>query len=627
MVVTRYRTLPKGTEKVDTDKFYTGDYPFTERIRSVMDNSIPANDQCSVQLNDLPSENIAWYHFILRPLQNNVDVQKDISDIDLDNAIKAFTRMIAICEPKVICFCGQVLLDMVESAFAKFNPSESLAELARRSGFSYFVIYNPNSFGLENDLSARGWFTNLISKNHDIHGKSKYKFISQAFDRAIENDDYTGLISVINEFKNEVKYKSDLEETTAPEKASSENRIKQSIEARRKRSEKLQNSAKNYWAQYTERSQELFEGTPVKVWPYIGNEYFSSEVKILSLGASHYKKARSDGSRPDLTPDSTIDVFLGSYQWNGWQFRNGTFAESVAYTAIPPYCRCYRKVASLISGDRSGASDFVNDHIAFMNYFQCVVGSAPKEFEENTWVTQEDYKDAERALFEGALPKLTPDIVIVWGPSIFKHIQGSNRKLTRAEYGNGNLWEYRLDLPNGTSKDILFFVINHPSSFGWDKHEAKAHWDVIRQHYPQIESICVHHPASTLVYDLYKKMRGKYKGLFLHFFSDCSYTMGLFPFENGVANGKSPRCMFAELVMNQDLEASIRFNTKDFKEDTCRKILEHPTWGVSKEVLESSFDGKFTLATFPADTPMEILEAKVQELAEKMLSYRQAVAW
>jgi len=627
MVVTQHRTLPVGAENVDTDKFYTGDYPFTEKIRSVMDNSIPTNEQSSVQANELPSENIALYHFILRPLQNKADPQKEINDIDLEKAVMALTSMASFCEPRVICFCGQALLNMVESAFAKYSPLESLAELAKRLGFSYFVIYNPNAFGLEKDMSSRGWFTNLLSKNYDTHGKAKYKLISQAFDKALENDDYAGLIRVINEFQNEVQYKADIEEPTTQEKAPSEDRIKQSIEARRKRSEKLQNSAKNYWSQYIDRSQELFADTPVKVWPYIGNDYFSSEVKILSLGASHYKKARADGSRPDLTPESTIDVFLGSYQWNGWQFRNGSFAESITYTAIPPYCRCYRKVASMISGNKSGAADFINDHIAFMNYFQCVVGTAPKEFYNNTWVTQEDFKDAERALFEGALPKLLPDIVIVWGTSIFRLIQGTGRVLAPVEYGNGYLWEYKFKSSEGTTKSTLFFVIKHPSYVGWNKQEAQEHWDVVKQHYPQIHSICEHHPASHLAFDIYTKMKAKYKGLFLHFFSDCSYSAALFPIENGIANGKSPRGMFAEIVMSQNMEASIRFNTKDFKEDTCRKILEHPIWEISPEVLENCIDGKFTLATFPAGTSMEILEAEMEKIAGKMLSYRQAVAW
>lgn len=630
LVVTPYCFLPEGADEVDADKFYAGDYPLKETVRSAMDNSTPAGEQDSFILKTPFREDVALYHFVLRPMKSRIDTKKEVKEVDLEFAVKALLKMILFCEPTTVCFCGYSLLRMVEAAFLEYSTI-NFAEFARRMPFSYTFIAEPVLFGLDNDMSSRGWFTNLLLENGDLHGKSKYKLISQAFDKAVENDDYTGLLNVISEFQKEISYKAEPEDVAIVEKTTSEDRIKLNIEARRKRSEKLQNTAKNYWNQYFDRSRDLFEGTPVKVWPYIGNEYFSSDVKILSLGESHYKKARSDGSKPDLNSDSTIDVFLGSYQWNGWEFRNGSFAESIKYTAIPPYCRCYRKVASMISGAKSGDADFVNDHIAFMNYFQCVVGDKPREnFEDNGWVKEEDERIADKSLFDGALPILLPDIVIVWGHRLFRYIQKVGRSLTPVENGNDNLLKYTLELSDGTKKEILFLVTPHPSSYGkggWDNDGTQNLWSLVTTRFPQIESICKHHPALPNVKELYKKMRAKYKGLFVHVFSESSYGMWLFPFENGVANGKSPRCMFAELVMSENMETSIHFNSRDFNEETCRKILEHPTWGISAEALDSCTDGKFTLATFPAGTPLGTLEAEMTKVAEKMQNYRQAVAW
>lgn len=472
----------------------------------------------------------------------------------------------------------------------------------------------------------------VISALAGVHGKEKYKLLSEAFDKAISANDNQYLVALVREFQKEVESGMD-DKSRTPRNLSDEQlavRRDINIKAREERTKKQKESRTSvcvdFWNRYTNRSYELFDGSPVRLYPYIGNKYFSSPVKVLWLGESHYKKAKSDGSKPDLNWDTSIDVFLGSYQWNNWQFRNDSFAESIKYIDVPGYCRCYRKVAAMMSGCYISDADYVCDNISFYNYFQCAVGDGWKQF-RNDWVTEEERKIAGEAFFDGVLPRLQPDIVIVWGERL-----GSSLRSFRAPDGVvdeklaslGSFYSYK-----SGDKDILFFQIPHPSSFGkggFQKDPCQKKWGAVKDVYPALNDVIGRNQERIdTVVKLFKDAQntpGFTKDVFNHFFSECSYLCRLFPIENGVANGLSDKVMLLELIFDDNMNGKIRFCTKDYKEETARSVLSHPAWQLSGDVLETSDNGRFTLQEFPSGTSKEMILQNLLGYMQKMKDCR-----
>lgn len=476
---------------------------------------------------------------------------------------------------------------------------------------------------------------NRISASTDIHGLEKYKLLSQAFNEAISSNDVQLLVELVHEFQKEVDF--GIDEKSRPSRNLSEAQLAVrrdiNIKAREERTKKQKESRTSvcvdFWKRYTNRSFELFDGSPVRLFPYIGNKYFSSPVKVLWLGESHYKKAKSDGSKPDLGWDTSIDVFLGSYQWNNWQFRNDSFAESIKYIDVPSYCRCYRKVAAMMSGCYISDADYVCDNIAFYNYFQCAVGDGWKQFRDD-WVTEEERKIAGEALFDGVLPKLQPDIVIVWGERL-----GSSLRKFRTPDGvvdarlksQGSFYSYK-----SGGKDILFFQIPHPSSFGkggFQKDPCQEKWGIVKEVYPALEDVIARNLERVGIVEKLCKDIGNTPGfdrnVFNHFFSECSYLCRLFPIENGVANGSSDKVMLLELIFDDNMNGKIRFCTKDYKEETARSVLSHSAWMLTEDVLESSDNGRFTLQEFPCGTSIETFMNSLLGYMQKMKDCRNSI--
>lgn len=466
----------------------------------------------------------------------------------------------------------------------------------------------------------------------DIHGKKKYKQLSTAFDKAILANDLPQILSLIREFQKEVdldfEEKSHMPRNLSEEQLAVRRNI--NIKAREERTKKQKESrtsiCEDFWNRYTNRSDKLFRDSPVRLYPYIGNKYLSSPIKVLWLGESHYKKAKSDGSRPDLNREATIDVFLGSYQWNNWQFRNGSFTESVKYIDVPGYCRCYRKVAAMMTGCYISDADYICDNIAFYNYLQCPVGESYKQFRSD-WVTEEDYKIAGEAFFDSILPKLQPDIVIVWGKrlgSMLKDFRIPDGLVNEGLTSLDSFYSYKCG-----NKNILFFQIPHPSSFGkggFQKDPCQEKWNAVQNAYPALNNVTNRNQTRVdTIEKIYREVMarpGFTRDVFNHFFSECSYLCRLFPIVNGVAKDTSNKVMLLELIFDDNMKGKIRFCTKDYKEETARLILSHPTWQLSDETLEIADNGRFTLQEFPSGTSMETVIQSLLGFMQKMKDCR-----
>ncbi len=620
------RILPCISTFEDATKFYAGECPMTEKERDSIDmasrierkqGAVYETILKMLQDNGLTYDDVMVHRFLLRPIttQNN---PFELPQLDYQRSAEAFREIVIRAQPQKIVFCGDHLDDLVESTYTR-QYNQSFKDFASKNGIEVKGVSNQSDWNL----------TNFIANTSNVHGKAKYKLLSQAFDVAIDNDDKARIIALIREFQKEVLFKSPGNEPEDNTSESSEEKraIRKQItdKAREQRNENRQKarSENEYWNKYNERALNLCKGHPEHyLLPYIGNNYLNAPIRILSLGESHYKKAKTDGSRPDLANDTTIDVFLGSYQWNSWDFRNDTFSESIKYIAVPNYCRCYRKVASMITGMDQADSDFVYDNIAFANFFQCAVSDAWRDIKKGDWVTQVDVDEANHNLFNVTLPKLKPHLVIVWG----KRLRDCMKKegiIGSPIKDHDEFFKYE-GFP-----DTLFLQIPHPSSFGkggWGKHVLNS-WELVKKMYPKIATLAKPHPASEEVKKIYGQLKNTFGGLFQYFFSDCSTVVRLFPIENGVANGKSPKVMYLEASFDKQMNAKIRFYTKDYKTDSAKEILSHACWNLPQNICDNSENGKILLASLKTGTPLDTTVLKFIDIAQRMITYRDAVKW
>lgn len=94
--------------------------------------------------------------------------------------------------------------------------------------------------------------------------------------------------------------------------------------------------------------------------------------------------------------------------------------------------------------------------IGFYNYVQFPI-TGPR-----TAPTEQEFRDSEAA-FWNVLVELQPDLIIVWGQRLYKHLPGCGHQAQDVTIGDGKsieTWEYTLS--NGHTVRVL--PINHPSS-------------------------------------------------------------------------------------------------------------------------------------------------------------------
>lgn len=191
-------------------------------------------------------------------------------------------------------------------------------------------------------------------------------------------------------------------------------------------------------------SEKNKEKRKYRTLPWVGQNYelgdYSNGKRVLVLGESHYCS-----SLDDFVPEITINVIKDLLDPN---------SEHEAYK------NTYTKFAKAYSGifGKLEDSDKVRiwHSLAFYNYVQFPI-TGPR-----TAPTEQEFRDSEDAFWD-VLEYLQPDLIIVWGQRLYKHLPNCGRQGQDVPAGDGKsieTWEYTL--LNGHTIRVL--PINHPSS-------------------------------------------------------------------------------------------------------------------------------------------------------------------
>jgi len=141
--------------------------------------------------------------------------------------------------------------------------------------------------------------------------------------------------------------------------------------------------------------EKLIKSETIKFLPYIGENYFNSNQKILVLGESHYGSQKMN-SYPMWTRDVIEKEYL----------------QDLAKGIKNSWIKCFRTTAEILTGKEYSCSDYIWKDIAFYNFFQETVGdSNPRD---KKYITAELIEKSRMAL-KDVLEILNPDVVVVWG--------------------------------------------------------------------------------------------------------------------------------------------------------------------------------------------------------------------
>ncbi len=390
------------------------------------------------------------------------------------------------------------------------------------------------------------------------------------------------------------------------------------------------------------------EKSPINFFPIIGKDYFKAPVRILVLGHSHYsseeKREKYDRELHDITFDSLIGGFMQRrYARNYGSFHEMRKGDKFSKTfqeiewlknnpgeRIAGYWKDYRKMGNIICNqpDRNHDCDYVWDNISFYNYFQKIVGNKPRDYK---WLNKDKpnfKKTAELAFFgledgvykrkcESVMGRLAPQIVIVWG-DIVKDDLPKPDGFVRKELSDIECFSYK------AYPETTFFPMNHPASSKWNSVSSAIcqRFYKLREFFPIENLVQTHSSVLPRVIDLAKEMR-PYTALFDCYHSEISYVCRLYEIVNGIANDSADRSMYLDAYFKEDGCVDIRFYTQDFKSSTAKGILKSQEFSVSDDVFETEHEGRYTLATFPADSSIFAIADCLRVFMEKMKAWRE----
>lgn len=218
--------------------------------------------------------------------------------------------------------------------------------------------------------------------------------------------------------------------------------------------------------------QKLSLAKYINFLPYLGAGYAQATPKILILGHSHY--ANCDGTPEQLAlwdgaPNRTREVILDDYL--------GTLAASGGKTHPHSWVRCYRKMATVLTGKPYHDSDYIWEQIAFSNFFQKHIGISPND---RQFCTNELLDLSRKAFFEN-LEILKPEYVVVWGSELVYYClpQQGFIGITHNENPEGSPDElpwigYYKDFPK-----IIFWWMKHPSAPSFSYNAEYENWKVV----------------------------------------------------------------------------------------------------------------------------------------------------
>lgn len=356
----------------------------------------------------------------------------------------------------------------------------------------------------------------------------------------------------------------------------------------------------------------MWENTNVNYYPYVGSKYNEAAVKILVLGESHYYAPR-EGFDPNNYSALTIETVKGDYGCVGWKLKTNSFFEfpKESRFVVYSYINNYRKTANLISGVDIYTCDYVWEQLAFYNFFQRVMGSTPTNHSYFNKDPKGFISQARIALLD-VLDRLKPDIVLIWGIDDLTNVWLEQDGKIKNVIPGTNCFKYK-KYPH-----TIFLPMAHPrcNRLPYDE------WKILKRHYPDIEKISqIHHPAISAVMTLKSNVSGKLRG-FISAYSECTFSVCLYPFENGVCNSKSEKVMYVENRFDENLSSQICFRTAKYNPDLAKKMLKDKSWNINVAECKIDADGRVVLATLPSNVSDETRTNSFLDFAQRMRAFR-----
>jgi hypothetical protein len=182
---------------------------------------------------------------------------------------------------------------------------------------------------------------------------------------------------------------------------------------------------------------EFEEHENIKIFPFVGEGYYSAKPKIMVLGESpHWDK---DGKLQETSRNNLIG-----------------YCESIREDGSTPrwaHATGFRNTAAMITGKGFKESDEKWYDMAFYNFYQFIIGINSKD---KSKVTPERIIISKKAFFD-VIKILSPDFIIVWGLSYMYGSWLPQEGRILLDKGK-KLYKYEM-FPN-----TVIWHIQHPSS-------------------------------------------------------------------------------------------------------------------------------------------------------------------
>lgn len=194
-----------------------------------------------------------------------------------------------------------------------------------------------------------------------------------------------------------------------------------------------------YWESDNSFDDKFRQSRYIKVLPYIGEGYFSSNIKILVLGESLYWNKDGDLDLTNCVRNNIYDY--------GESVRDDGTTPSGHWVGVKPF----RNTAAVITGKDYHHSDHIWGKLAFHEFFQITAG---KNADDKSKINNETIQSARKAFFE-VINILNPQLIIAWGAKMYNRYLPNENKILIDD--NKKLYKYT------SFPQTLIWCINHPS--------------------------------------------------------------------------------------------------------------------------------------------------------------------
>ncbi len=205
--------------------------------------------------------------------------------------------------------------------------------------------------------------------------------------------------------------------------------------------------------------------------PWVGKKYIAegfsgaNGIKLLILGESHYCSSRNQCDVCGIIsekkcPNKTNEVFSEYFD-----YKQGTGDHS-------GWMNTFTRFTSILFGYQVDNETLFNfwESVVFYNYVQSSTTST------RTPPTNQQFDQSKDAFFE-VLEVYMPDLIIVWGERLWKHLPDIGRwgEEVIVDQHNGLFYYYKLG-----NKDIPAYSVYHPSTSKFNCEDTKYLKEAIR---------------------------------------------------------------------------------------------------------------------------------------------------